>query len=85
MSKNFSAWALDAAPTKNFCFDSHWQQSHSIHSSCISGRMYAESIHIHQQLLRMCAWNDVAEKAPRVHMRIRGSLLMATPRATAMH
>jgi len=85
MSKNFSAWTLDAAPTMNFCFDSHWQQSHSIRSSYISGRMYAESTHIHQQLLRMYASNDVAERAPRVHRKIHGLLQMATPQATATH
>lgn len=85
MSKNFSAWTLDAAPTKNFCFDSHWQQSHNNHSSCISERMYAESTHILQQLPRMYVWNDVVEKALLVHMRIHELLLMVMLQATAMH
>jgi len=53
-SKNFVAQDA-AASTKNFVFDSHWQQSHSIRWSYISERMsLVENIPKHLQLKWMC-------------------------------
>jgi hypothetical protein len=40
-SKNFAVLLHNVAPTKNFYYDSHWQQSHSIRWSYIWARMLA--------------------------------------------
>src|SRR5277367_3256526 len=40
-SKNFAALPHNAAPTKNFVFDSHWQQSRSIRWNCTVARKLA--------------------------------------------
>ena len=37
--KNFAALPHDAAPTKNFVFDSHWQQSRSVRWKCTGVKM----------------------------------------------
>lgn len=54
--KNFVSPASphDAAPTKNFVFDSHWQQSHSIRWSYILARKLAGSTRRHLQKCVVC-------------------------------
>lgn len=39
--KNFAALPHDAAPTKNFVFDSHWQQSRRIRWKCTGAKRFA--------------------------------------------
>lgn len=39
--KNFAALTHDAAPTKNFVFDSHWQLSRSIRWKCTGAKTFA--------------------------------------------
>jgi hypothetical protein len=65
--KNFAAPASphDAAPTKNFVFDSHWQQSRSIRWSYIWARKLAGSTRKHLQ--KMCVVRDVVGMALAAH------------------
>jgi hypothetical protein len=48
------------APTKNFCFDSHWQQSHSTRWNCISAR--TRRVGDTRRHPQMCGESDVEVK-----------------------
>jgi hypothetical protein len=39
--ENFAVLTHDAAPTKNFVFDSHWQQSRSVRWKCTGAKRFA--------------------------------------------
>ena len=78
-SKNFASLTQDAAPTKNFCFDSHWQQSHSVHSSYISEKRRAGSIDMPPHRQRKCVGCESVEKVGRVHKKIHGLLMAMRP------
>jgi hypothetical protein len=76
-SKNFAALLHNVASTKNFVFDSHWQQSRSIRWSYIAARKLAAMNRYPQNLCVVCGGVVKVLIVARIHRLLRKAIQLA--------